>query len=140
MSLYVNPGSTQPAIADAVKSDVDLGTISVLGIDSGGQLTANYDPQVPLKPTEWVDYLSPAASGRSIGLLASLVSGGQQQTFEGAFFVPVRPDGLGAPRRVAGRGPRFPTLIGTGSEEFIAAGDQEPLTLLCCGAGPSRAT
>jgi hypothetical protein len=83
---------------------------------------------------EWIGYLSPAASGRSVGLLASLVSGGQRQTFEGAFFVPVSPDGLGAPKRVAGRGPQFPALVGAGSDQFIAAGDQEPLTLLKLGA------
>ena len=74
--------------------------------------------------------MSLATSGRSVGLLASLASGGQQQTFEGAFFAPVGPDGLGAPRRVSGRGPQFATLIGVGSGEFVAAGDQEPLAIL----------
>jgi hypothetical protein len=99
-------------------------------IDSRGQLTSSYDPQLPLKPVERVGYLSLATSGRSVGLLASLASGGQQQTFEGAFFAPVGPDGLGAPRRVSGRGPQFATLIGVGSGEFVAAGDQEPLAIL----------
>jgi hypothetical protein len=107
---------------------ITWGTIT--RIDSEGRLIGTFDPRFPLKPIEWVDYLSPAASGRSIGLLASLVSGGQQQIFEGAFFVPVGRDALGAPRRIAGRGPQFPTLVGAGSGQFIAAGDQEPLTLI----------
>jgi hypothetical protein len=102
----------------------------VTRIDPEGNLTGTYDPHVPLRLTEWVSYLSPAASGRSSGLLASLTSGGHEQTFEGAFFLPLGPDGPGAPRRVAGPGPQFPNLIGAGSDEFIAAGDQEPLTLL----------
>jgi hypothetical protein len=99
-------------------------------IDPNGELVGKYDPHVPLKPIEWIAYLSPAASGNSIGLLASLASGGRDQTFEGAFFMPFEANGLGAPKRVAGQGPQFPTLVGAGSGQFIAAGDQAPLTLL----------
>ena len=102
----------------------------VTRIDPEGNVTGNYEPQVPLNVAEWVSDLSPATSGHRAGLLASLASGGQQQTFEGAFFLPLGPNGVGAPRRVAGRGPQFPTLVGAGDGEFIAAGDQEPLTLL----------
>jgi hypothetical protein len=103
---------------------------SLTKIGPDGRLSGKYDPIVPLKPIEWVGYWSVAASGHSVGLLASLVSGGRDETFEGAFFAPVAPDGLGAPKRVADRGPQFPTLIGDGAGQFIAAGDQEPLTLL----------
>jgi len=103
---------------------------SLTKINPDGQLAGKYDPQLPLKLIEWVGYWSPATSGHSEGLLASLVSGGQRQTFEGAFFIPVRADGLGIARRVADRGPQFPTLVGAGPDQFIAAGDQEPLTLL----------
>ncbi len=99
-------------------------------IDSEGKFIASYKPNLPLKPIEWVAYLSPAASGQSVGLLASLASGGKQQTFEGAFFVPVGPDSLADPIRIANAGPQFPTLIGDGANQFIAAGDQKPLTLV----------
>jgi hypothetical protein len=99
-------------------------------IDPSGQSIKKDDPILPLKRFEWVAYLSPAACGHSVGLLASLSSGGRDQIFEGAFFVPAGTDGLGAPIRVAQRGPQFPTLVGTGSGQFIAAGDQEPLTLM----------
>jgi hypothetical protein len=99
-------------------------------IDSEGKFIESYNVTLPLKPIEWVSYLSPAVGGRRVGLLASLTSGGQQQTFEGAFFVPVGSDGLGNPVRIANAGPQFPTLIGAGSGQFIAAGDQEPLTLV----------
>ena len=50
--------------------------------------------------------------------------------FEGAFFMSVGPEGPGAPARIAECGPQFLTMIGAGSGEFIAAGDQRPLTLL----------
>jgi hypothetical protein len=103
---------------------------SLTKINPDGQLLANYNPVLPLNPFEWVADLSPAASGKSVGLLASLVSGGRDQTFEGAFFMPVGADGLGNPVRIASRGPQFPTMIGAGSDEFVVAGDQEPLTLL----------
>jgi hypothetical protein len=99
-------------------------------IDPDGQLSGRYDPKIPLKAMEWIGSLSPAASGHSVGLLASLVSGERDLTFEGAFFVPARADGLGDARRVADRGPQFPTLVAAGPDQFIAAGDQEPLTLL----------
>ncbi len=103
---------------------------SLTKISPGGQLLVNYNPVLPLNPFEWVGDLAPAASGRSIGLLASLVSGGRDQTFEGAFFMPVGADGLGNPVPVASRGPQFQTMIGAGSDGFVVAGDQEPLTLL----------
>jgi hypothetical protein len=103
---------------------------SLTKISADGQLIANYNPVLPLSPTEWVGSLAPAASEQSVGLLASLVSGGREQTFEGAFFLPVGADGLSTPVRIAGRGPQFPIMIGAGADEFIAAGDQEPLTLM----------
>ena len=59
-------------------------------IDPDGQVTGSYRPALPLKPLEWVDSLAPAVSGHSAGLLASLASGGKDQTFEGAFFLPPR--------------------------------------------------
>src|SRR5579871_261934 len=73
----------------------------LIRIEPNGQFFGKYDPTMPLKPIEWVSYLSPATSGQSVGLLASIASGGQQQTFEGAFFIPIRADGLGAARRIA---------------------------------------
>jgi len=106
----------------------------LLKIDADGELVGRYEPSVPLRPSEFIAYLSPAASGDSIGLLASLASGGRDQTFEGAFFLAVGASGLGVPKRVAGRGPQFPTLIGAGHGQFIAAGDQEPLTLMTLDA------
>jgi hypothetical protein len=100
-------------------------------IDPEGQLSGTFSPRLPLNPIEWVDYLSPAASGDRVGLLANVISGGRYQTHEGAFFVPVEAGGLGSARRIAGRdGPQFPHLIGDGVGQFIAVGDQEPLTLL----------
>jgi len=102
---------------------------SLTRINPDGRLIGNYQPVLPLNPIEWVASLAPAAGERSVGLLASIASGGRDQTFEGAFFVPVGADGLGSPVRIAGRGPQFPTMIGAGVD-FIAAGDQEPLTLV----------
>jgi hypothetical protein len=102
---------------------------SLTRINPDGRLIDNYQPKLPLNPIERVASLAPAVSERSVGLLASIVSGGRDQTFEGAFFVPVGGDGLGSPVRIAGRGPQFPTMIGAGAD-FIAAGDQEPLTLV----------
>ena len=99
-------------------------------IEPDGKLAGQYEPKLPLKIDEWVAYLSPAVSGHSVGLLGSLASGGQRQTFEGAFFVPIGADGLGAPKRVSDAGPQFRELIAAGPDQFIAAGDQEPLTLL----------
>jgi len=93
-------------------------------------VAGTYLPTLPLDPFVWVNYLSPAVTGSKVGLLANLVSGGQQQTFEGAFFIPVGPTGLGRPVRVAGRGPQFTAMVGVGNDEFLAAGDQSPLTLL----------
>lgn len=96
-----------------------------------GRLAGTYNlRRIPLRPMEWIGWLSLATSNHSTGLLASLTSGGQVQTFEGAFFVPVGRDGPGTPRRVAGQGTQWPTLIAAGLGEFLAAGDQEPLTLL----------
>jgi hypothetical protein len=103
---------------------------SLTRIDPDGQLRANYMPTLPLKPIEWIAYLTPATSGRRVALLASIASGGREQTFEGAFFAPVEENGFGAPVRVAVRGPQFPAMVGAGRDEFIAAGDQEPLTLM----------
>jgi hypothetical protein len=45
-------------------------------IDPSGQSIKKYDPTLPLRRLEWVSYLSPAASGQSVGLLASVSSGG----------------------------------------------------------------
>jgi hypothetical protein len=102
----------------------------LIRIEPEGRLSGKFDPKLPLKPIEWVSYLSPATSGQRVGLLASIASGGQRQTFEGAFFLPMGADGLGTARRIAGPGPQFPKLVGNGTGQFIAAGDQEPLTLL----------
>ncbi|GEM_PF-6391691 len=102
----------------------------LIKIDSKGELVGRYETSVPLRSDEFISDLSPAASGDSVGLLASLASGGRAQTFEGAYFVPVQASGLGTPVRIAGRGPQFPDLIGTGQGQFITAGDQEPLTLI----------
>lgn len=99
-------------------------------IDASGTLVDTIRPQFPLRPIERVAYLSPAVSAGQVGLLASLASGGKDETFEGALFAPISANGLGAPVRVAGRGPQFPTLVGTGDGRFIAAGDQEPLTII----------
>lgn len=103
---------------------------AITKINPDGQLIADYSPVLPLNLGEWVSYLAPAASGHSVGLLASLTSGGRDQTFEGAFFLPIGADGLGVPVRIAQRGPQFSTMTGAGADEFIAAGDQEPLTLI----------
>ena len=100
-------------------------------IDPEGQLSGWFNPTLPLNPIQWIDYLSPSASGNRVGLLANVISGGKVETHEGAFFVPVEAGGLGPARRIAGRdGPQFPLLIGDGAGQFIAVGDQEPLTLL----------
>jgi hypothetical protein len=99
-------------------------------INPDGQLLDNYKLTVPLGPFEWVASWAPATSKNNVGLLASLVSGGRDQIFEGAFYVPVGSDGPGDPVRVSGRGPQFPTMIGADTADFIAAGDQEPLTLM----------
>jgi outer membrane protein assembly factor BamB len=85
---------------------------------------------VPLSPIEYIDDLTPAVSGPSVGLLANVISGGRDQTHEAAFFLPVGSDGLGKPARISRGGPQFQTMIGIGRGEFIVAGDQEPLTLL----------
>jgi hypothetical protein len=103
---------------------------SLTRINSDGQLIGAYQPILSLSPSERVASLAPAASDRGVGLLASIASGGRDQTFEGAFFVPVGSDGLGNPVRISGRGPQIPTMIGAGGGEFLAAGDQEPLTLI----------
>ncbi len=100
-------------------------------IDPNGEVSGTFNPNLPLNPIQWVDYLSPATSGNTVGLLANLVSGGRDQTHEGAYFVPIGVDGLGPPVRVAAQeGPQFPHLIGDGTGQFIAIGDQEPLTLM----------
>jgi hypothetical protein len=78
--------------------------------------------------------MSLAASGHHAGLLASLVSGGPDETFEGAFFLPVEPDGFGKPVRIAGEGPGFLTMAGAGGGQFIAAGEG-PLTLIELDSG-----
>lgn len=109
------------------------GSVTKIGPD--GQLLASYDPLIPLKPLGWVGSLALAVSGQSVGLLASLVSGGREQIFEGAFFSRVGAGGLGNPVRIASPGPQFLTMTGTGTGEFIAAGDQEPLTLVKLDAG-----
>jgi hypothetical protein len=103
---------------------------SLTKIDPDGQLSANYTPTLPLRPIEGIAYLTPAQSGSSVALLASIASGGREQTFEGAFFAPVEESGFGAPVRVAGRGAQFQTMAGAEPDQFIAAGDQEPLTLM----------
>ena len=103
---------------------------SLTKFDPDGHLIDNYKLTVPLNPFEWVASWAPAASKQNVGLLASLVSGGRDQIFEGAFYLPVGADGPGDPVRISGRGPQFPTMTGTGATEFIAAGDQEPLTLV----------
>lgn len=103
-------------------------------IDTNGELGPSYRPIFLLKPIEWISYLTPAVSGGRVGLLASVTNGGKDQTFEGAFFVQVEADGLGTPVRIAGRGPQFPALVGAGAGMFIAAGDQEPLTLILLDA------
>jgi len=108
---------------------------SLAKIGPDGQLLASYDPLIPLKPIEWVGSLTLAVSGQSVGLLASLVSDGREQIFEGAFFTRVGADGLGNPVRIASRGPQFLTMTGAGTGEFIAAGDQEPLTLVKLDSG-----
>ncbi len=99
-------------------------------ISPAGDLIDNYRPTMPLKPGEWVSNLTPAANRQGVGLLASIASGGKDLTFEGAFFLPIEATGLGAAVRVSGPGPQFPDMIGFGISEFIAAGDQAPLTLL----------
>lgn len=103
---------------------------SLTKIDANGRLIVKYTPTLPLKPVEWVNYLSPATSGHSVGLLANVVSGGQAQTDEGAFFLPVGTEGLGSPVRIAGIGPQLTALLGADRGQFIAAGDQQPLTLV----------
>jgi outer membrane protein assembly factor BamB len=106
-------------------------------IEPDGTLSGRFDPIVPLGLDQWIDYLSIATSGDAVGLLANLVSGGREQISEGAFFIPVGRDGLGTPKRVAGRGPQFTNLIGNRNGQFIAPGDQEPLTILKLDANGS---
>ena len=103
---------------------------ALIKIGADGQLAGTYYVHLPLRADEWIESLCPAVTGHNVGLLASLVSGGRLQTFEGAFFIPVGSDGLGVPKRVAGQGPQYLTMVGTEADQFIAAGDQEPLTLL----------
>jgi hypothetical protein len=104
-------------------------------INPEGNLVASYEPKVPLRPIESVAYLAPAASGKNVGLLASLSSGGRDQTFEGAFFFSVGPDGITSPVRIAHQGPQFPTMIAAEPDRFLVAGDQEPLTLMKLDSG-----
>lgn len=103
---------------------------SLVKISFSGELLKAYPRPDPPTRLEWISYLSPAVSGGKVGLLASLASGGQNQTFEGALFFPVVPKRLLPPVRVSGRGPQFPTLVGTDSADFLAVGDQSPLTVI----------
>jgi hypothetical protein len=104
-------------------------------ISPDGNVTGTFAPAVPLNPIQWVDYLSPATSGNRTGLLVNVVSGRKNQTQEGAFFLPVGSNGLGPPIQIAPReGPQFPHLIGDGTGQFIAIGDQSPITLMKLGA------
>ena len=103
----------------------DSGTLWLMTHSSVGQSAlTRIDPQLPLGPGEWVDWWSPAASGRNVHLFASLAPFGKSPTFEGAFLIPVGPNGLGEPRRIAVRRPQFPTLLGDGAGQFLVAGDQ----------------
>ncbi len=99
-------------------------------IGPSGDLLDTMHPHVPLRPIEWISDFTPAVSDHNVGLLATLISGGQKQIFEGAFFSPILPTGQGKPVRISRVGPQFPTLVAAGSGQFIAAGDQEPLTLI----------
>lgn len=70
----------------------------LLRVDAAGTVKDTLRPQLPLRPEERVAYLTPAVSGGEVGLLASLASGGKDETFEGAFFLTVSPKGPAPPR------------------------------------------
>ena len=77
-------------------------------IDPDGQLSASFEPRVPVRPMDRVDYMTPAASGGDI-------------TDEGAFFIPMGQGGPNNPVRIANGGPQFPTMISAGADDFIVA-------------------
>jgi hypothetical protein len=100
-------------------------------ISPDGQQVRGYVPAISLKQGITIDWLTPAAGAGKIAVLANTSSWrGRDITFEGAFFLAAQSDGLGSPTRLAGRGPQFTIMVGTSSGDFIAAGDQDPLTIL----------
>jgi hypothetical protein len=103
---------------------------SLTRIEPDGRVSGTYDPMIAIKPIEDLGHLTLATSGQNVGLLANITSGGRVQTVEGAFFLSMGREGLNPAKRIAGKGPQFLVLAGNGKGQFIAAGDQEPLTLL----------
>jgi hypothetical protein len=106
---------------------------SLLQIDSAGKMRLERELPLTLPATAnglTMD-IQMASSGPTIGVLVSTTLWeGRSASFEGADFMRLRSGELMTPVRISAPGPQFIELVPYGDGEYLAGGDQEPLTLI----------
>jgi hypothetical protein len=106
---------------------------SLLRVDHTGNLLAQaaLGVTLPESATGEITNVELAFNRGQIGVLLNLTrSEGRVEYFEGAFFLTLHNDALSVPSRISGPGPQFLELLPYVDRDYLAAGDQEPLTLV----------